>query len=221
MRLSILLRPKRSWLLAGRSTITGGAMGAAIENLARFADNGSGEVSKASQSAAGQLSGALSSSMNASLVHVGVDGRKPESRRRLALERGGSGESEAAVELALEWLAAHQLPNGGWSLVHVNRNCDASCSHPGSQEMYEPAATGLALLAFLGAGYTHKEGKYDTVVRRGVYYLLQIMQPTDRGGSFLFNSPQGMYNQGIATFACAKHINSARMNRSSNQRSKR
>ena len=38
-------------------------------------------------------------------------------------------------------------------------------------------------------------------VNRGIYHLLQIMQITDRGGSFLFNSPQGMYNQGIATFA--------------------
>ncbi len=117
------------------------------------------------------------------------------------MERGGSAESEAAVELALEWLANHQKPNGSWSLVHMRRDCDATCTHPGSPEMYEPAATGLALLAFLGAGYTHRDGKYQEVVNRGIYFLLQIMQQTDRGGSFLFNSPQGMYNQGIATFA--------------------
>lgn len=185
----------------GNQTITGGALGAGIKNLARQADVGSGPVAKTPQSVAGQLNGALSSSMNASMAHVGIDGRKPGSRNRLALQRGGSGESEAAVELALEWLAAHQKPNGSWSLLHNNKNCDGYCSHQGSPEAYEPAATGLALLAFLGAGYTHKEGKYNEVVNRGIYYLLQIMQPSDRGGSFLFNSPQGMYNQGIATFA--------------------
>lgn len=186
---------------AGSQTITGGAMGEGLKNIAANAGSGSGEIAQTTQSASGELNGALSSSMNASLAHVGVDGRKPESRRKLALERGGSGESEAAVELALEWLAAHQKPNGSWSLVHTNKNCDVYCNHPGSPELYEPAATGLALLAFLGAGYTHKDGKYSEVVNRGVYYLLTIMQESDRGGSFLFNSPQGMYNQGIATFA--------------------
>ncbi len=186
---------------AGSQTITGGSLGDGITNLASQPGLGTGEVSNASQSAAGQLNGALASSMNASLAHVGIDGRKSESRQRLAQERGGSGESEAAVELALEWLAKHQKPNGSWSLVHTTNECGAYCSHPGSPEMYEPAATGLALLAFLGAGYTHREGKYRENVNRGVYFLLQIMQETERGGSFLFNSPQGMYNQGIATFA--------------------
>lgn len=186
---------------SGAQTITGGAMGDGLANLSSQVGNGSGEFAKVTQSAVGELNGALSSSMNASLAHVGVDGRKPESRRKLALERGGSGESEAAVELALEWLAAHQKIDGGWTLVHTTPQCDGSCTHPGSKEPYEPAATGLALLAFLGAGYTQHEGKYQQVVQRGIYRLLLIMEESDRGASFLFNSPQGMYNQGIATFA--------------------
>ncbi len=186
---------------AGPQTNTGGALGNSILSMTNRAGIGAGEISQSSKSAAGQLNGALSSSMNASLAHVGVDGRKPESRRRLALERGGSGESEAAVELALEWLAAHQKPDGSWTLVHLTNDCGPYCTHPGSKEMYHPAATGLALLAFLGAGYTHREGKYTDNVKRGLYYLLQIMQESDRGGSLLFNSPRGMYNQGIATFA--------------------
>ena len=185
----------------GSQTINGGALGDGIKNLARHADIGSGEVAQTAQSAAGTLNEALSSSMNASLAHVGVDGRKAESRRRLALQRGGSAESEAAVELALEWLAAHQKPGGNWSLVHTTKDCGPYCTHTGSPERYEPAATGLALLAFLGAGHTHREGKYREVVNRGIYYLLTIMEETERGGSFMFSSPQGMYNQGIATFA--------------------
>jgi hypothetical protein len=39
------------------------------------------------------------------------------------------------------------------------------------------AATGLALLAFLGAGYTHLDGKYEAGVRRGVEWLLRNQQP--------------------------------------------
>jgi hypothetical protein len=36
----------------------------------------------------------------------------------------------------------------------------------------DTAATGLALLAFYGAGYTHNDGKYRLVVRRGLDQLL-------------------------------------------------
>ena len=32
--------------------------------------------------------------------------------------------------------------------------------------------TGLALLAFLGAGQTHKEGQYKSQVKAGLYYLI-------------------------------------------------
>src|SRR5207253_2405573 len=60
------------------------------------------------------------------------------------------------------------------------------------------AATGLALLPFLGAGYTHKAGEYPDVVERGLNYLknkgLSISYGDDlRDGS--------MYGQALATLA--------------------
>jgi hypothetical protein len=57
------------------------------------------------------------------------------------------------------------------------------------------------LLAFLGAGYTHREGKYQQSVERGLYYLRQVVEETPQGASFLHQSERGMYNHGIATFA--------------------
>lgn len=185
----------------GLEPISAGAMGASLSNLASDQGVGGGAPAPRAQSAIGELIQSTSSSRNASLTQISVDGRRPESRQQLALQRGGSADSEAAVERALEWLAAHQRPNGSWSLVHTKAECGAYCTHPGSPERYEPAATGLALLAFLGAGYTHRDGKYAPVVNSGVYYLLQVMEETQTGGSFLHSHPQGMYNQGVATFA--------------------
>lgn len=137
----------------------------------------------------------------ATLAATGVDGRSAENRNRTAKARGGTLESELAVERALDWLAAHQLPSGGWSLVHDGGKCNGQCKNNGSGARYEPAATGLALLAFLGAGYTHKSGKHQKAVHDGVYYLLQIMEEAHNAGSFLHQSERGMYNHGIATFA--------------------
>ena len=137
----------------------------------------------------------------ATLASTGVEGRSMENREKTARARGGTLESELAVERALEWLAAHQGPRGGWSLVHDGGKCGGQCKNNGSDARYEPAATGLALLAFLGAGYTHKSGKHQRTVNNGVYYLLQIMEEVNNSGSFLHQSDRGMYNHGIATFA--------------------
>jgi hypothetical protein len=69
-------------------------------------------------------------------------------------------------------------------------------------------ATGLALLPFLAAGYTHmpaKGNKYEYVVRKGLAYLVNHM---DRNTGKLYE-PKGywhyhMYSHGIATCALAE-----------------
>lgn len=142
--------------------------------------------------------------LSASFAATGVEGRTANSRRELAIARGGTIESEQAVERALQWLAAHQLPSGGWSLVHEGGECNGRCANNGTRERFDPAATGLSLLAFLGAGYTHQVGQHRETVRRGVYFLLQVLEETNQGGSFLHQSERGMYNHGIATFALSE-----------------
>ncbi len=148
-----------------------------------------------------EISKASSDLTMASLASTGVEGRSAENRDKTAKARGGTLESELAVERALDWLAAHQLPNGSWSLVHSGGKCNGQCKNDGTPGRFEPAATGLALLAFLGAGYTHKSGKHQQTVRDGVYYLIQIMKEENNTGNFLHDSERGMYNHGIAAFA--------------------
>ena len=130
-------------------------------------------------------------------VGGGFEGRTPQERARLAAERGGSPESESAVELALEWLAAHQREDGGWRLKHQEGECQGRCGNPGTIDT-STGATALALLPFLGAGYTHQSGKHKEVVERGLYYLTGRMIDTQHGGDLQEGT---MYAQGLATLA--------------------
>ncbi len=122
-------------------------------------------------------------------------------KARLLAEAGGTEGSERAVALALEWLAAHQMPDGGWSFdQRVVPNCRGQCRHPGDLTNARIGATGLALLPFLGAGQTHKQGKYRQQVQAGLYFLVNHMKVGPEGGSL--HEPGGaMYSHGIAAIA--------------------
>jgi len=117
---------------------------------------------------------------------------------RLVASGGGSEGSERAVALALKWLAAHQLPDGGWSFNHnLAPGCRGQCRNPGELGTQgRNAATGLALLPFLGAGQTHKTGKYRDTVKRGLYFLVNQMKVSPQGGS-LHEAGGSMYSHGI------------------------
>jgi hypothetical protein len=91
--------------------------------------------------------------------------------------QGGSEESEAAVDLGLAWLAAHQDPKGFWDSDGFSAQCGADkCGGPG-YALYDPGVTGLALLAFLGAGNTHTTGPYKKNVIEAIEYLHAIQDP--------------------------------------------
>jgi len=123
--------------------------------------------------------------------------RTPSGRSEGVRYGGGTPQSEEAVERAIRWLAAHQRQDGSWNFNHLGDACQHYCTHPGS-EGSTTAATGLALLPFFGAGYTHKEGEYQDVVQRGLDYLknrgIKISYGNDlRDGS--------MYGHALATIA--------------------
>ncbi len=120
--------------------------------------------------------------------------------------RGGAGDptemSEKTVEAGLRWLAIHQDSDGGWSFHLGNCGKRNLCSHPGKHPSRN-AATAIALLPFLGAGYTHLDGQYKRVVEKGLRFLLDSRNSVEMslGNDLTQQTSQGMYTQGIATLA--------------------
>ena len=134
-------------------------------------------------------------------VETSLEGRSKENRKRLAMENGGSPESEQAVELALAYLAQHQLNNGSWSLSFKD-SCIDNCSHGHKSQSHSTAATGLALLCFLGAGKTSDDETYGIHVRKAIYHLEDKLKRSS-GSAYWVDSTSlhQMYEHGIATLA--------------------
>lgn len=135
-------------------------------------------------------------------AETSMDGRQTANRKRLALENGGSPESEAAVERALEYLARHQLSNGSWTLSY-EIVCDDQCVPSGNRiDSHRIAATGLALLCFLGAGKTDDDEQYGEVVSKAIYFLQQNLKVGSSSAYWVgTESLAQMYEHGIATLA--------------------
>ena len=132
---------------------------------------------------------------------VGVDGDSSGFHTR-GPRKGGPivgtcRDGDRAVAAALDWLARHQGPDGGWSLDYRQRCKDPSCTGVGDSRS-EAAAAALGLLPFLAAGQTHQSrGHFQKVVKAALAWLLGHQQPTgdlSAGGS-------QMYSHGLATIA--------------------
>ncbi|MDR1959334.1 MAG: terpene cyclase/mutase family protein [Planctomycetaceae bacterium] len=143
-----------------------------------------------------------------------LSGRGRESKGTLIAQGGGNEGSERAVALALEWISRHQLSSGSWSFDHtLQTGCAEECGPVGKRSYHHDrrtgetlkqndyfGATGMALLPFLGAGYTHKNGIYKNTVAKGLQFLVRNMQKTPDGGS-LWDEGGQMYSHGLATTA--------------------
>lgn len=138
------------------------------------------------------------------------DGRSAGARPGLVKRFGGNDASEAAVATGLYWLAAHQHADGSWNFNHHTADCDGSCTLPGTPMLFdcEIGATGLALLAFLGAGQSHHEGEYQKQVGAGLDYLIKDLPEGRAGYGIDFRDgslPTGqMYVHAIATMALSE-----------------
>jgi hypothetical protein len=142
--------------------------------------------------------------------------RLDPNRSALAQRAGASPASEQAVERALEWLARHQDDDGRWDggsakgpiegyeaerresfTIHCPPDdlCKGECYYIEA----DTAMTGLALLAFLGAGYTHLDGQYAAPIGKGLDFLRSIQKPDgDLRGS---SQAVGMYCHAMAALA--------------------
>ena len=69
--------------------------------------------------------------------------------------------------------------------------------------------TALALLTYLGAGYTHNDGRYAEVVGKGLDFLIEQQKPDGdlRGRSRVV----GMYCHAMATLALCEALRSRQM----------
>jgi hypothetical protein len=97
-------------------------------------------------------------------------------------------------------MALSQHGNGRWSLQTFPNATAADIG----QIQSDTAATGLALLAFLGAGYDHYGDEYQLNVARGLEFLVQNQKPN--GDLYLAqdqesNKSAWLYSHGIATIA--------------------
>jgi hypothetical protein len=115
----------------------------------------------------------LSSNLNGTGIGLALSGRQAGSKQALLGKYGGTAGTENAVGRGLAWLAAQQRKDGSWSLLGPYSD--------GARDENTAAATAMALLAFQGAGNTHRDGKYADVVARGWKALLSMQKP---GGGF-------------------------------------
>jgi hypothetical protein len=132
------------------------------------------------------------------LTGTGLSGRGAAMKGEFNVEaQGGSKDSEKAVAAALKWFAEHQNPDGSWNFNHQTAPlCAGKCGDRGSLVDCTTGATGMALLPFLGAGQTHKEGKYRQTVEKGLYYLTSKMKVQNGTGN-LAEGGGSLYSHGI------------------------
>lgn len=106
--------------------------------------------------------------------------------------RGGGGtRGDKNVLMALRWLRDHQKNDGAWDPVNFaddgrrNGRQGSYANKDGSGDKgwaaHEAGLTGLSLLAFLGAGFTHQEGEFQNTVKKALRYLKAIQ---DNDGCF-------------------------------------
>ncbi|MCP4787767.1 MAG: terpene cyclase/mutase family protein [Fuerstiella sp.] len=135
--------------------------------------------------------------------------RNLEQRREAAARFGGTVESEAAVELSLKWLSAMQSADGHWDAethgagqVSVDEN---GVPRDNAGRDSDAGITALVTLSFLGAGYTHENGKYAISVDKALGWLID-QQGSDgslAGGARHYAK---MYCHAMATYALAEAL---------------
>jgi hypothetical protein len=139
-------------------------------------------------------------------------------RAEIQLELNAAEGLRKNILSGLVWLADHQDMDGRWDQNGFTKHCrKTACGGEGTSQ-YDAAVTGLALLAFIRNGYTHKSGLFQDTVKAGLYWLVETQRkdgsihvvtgktgelpgapepPEDRSG----DAESWIYNHPIATLA--------------------
>ena len=115
--------------------------------------------------------------------------RKDPKLRLNYIERlGGSDETEKAVRRALDWFTRNQEKDGHWN-------------RPGGHDV---AATGMAMLAYMGWGAKHIDdsGPYQKQLAKAMEWMLR--EEKNKNGDLRGPHPGDMYDHGIAAIAMAE-----------------
>ncbi len=104
-------------------------------------------------------------------------------------------QTEQAIESGLLFLAKYQRADGSWHFEDFVENVDIRS---------DTAATALSLLSFQGAGYTHRQFKYENVCKRALTWMIQNQRPN--GDLYVRTDPKSdgnswLYSHAIATLA--------------------
>lgn len=138
------------------------------------------------------------------------------SKTSVLVKEGGNKATEEAVSKALDWLARHQGSGGGWQAADFVEQCKTPCKNKkaGSDgdgigsAAYDVGVTGLALLAFVGAGYTHtdtKNGAIAQTIQRAVGALISRQEHSGAtAGRISQGGESWVYDHAIATLALAE-----------------
>lgn len=132
----------------------------------------------------------------ASPIQMALTGRSEGMQQKLVDAYGGTASTQRAVMMALRWLQRNQTSQGMWRLTGPYTD--------GSRIENREAATGLALLAFQGAGYTPTgdlQHDFTKVTSRAWKSLLRKQSPE---GIFFQGAGRHngqLYTQAICTIA--------------------
>jgi hypothetical protein len=135
----------------------------------------------------------------------GAFGGRPGGPGGRGLKGGSTPATEDAVIQALRWLARHQHADGSWTVTGYVANCRQSCTPNPGMEEFDAGVTGLSLLAFLGAGYSHLSKDthdgicFGDVVRKGLQWMMSQQDPEGCIGSRQVH--KYMYNHAVCTLA--------------------
>jgi hypothetical protein len=104
------------------------------------------------------------------------------------------------IDDALRWLRRHQDLAGFWDCDGFSSRCEQNLCDGRGGALNDVGVTGLAALAFLGAGQTTERGRHRGVVRAALRWLESVQDPDD--GCFGPKAGQHfMYGHALATLA--------------------
>ncbi len=128
-------------------------------------------------------------------IQLALTGRTPGMQQSLLDAYGGTATTQRAVMMALRWLERNQSSQGMWSLKGRYKD--------GASTENREAATGLALLAFQGAGYTPNGPAQHDFTKVTSRAWKSLLRKQNEDGNF-FQSGQStsqLYTQAICTIA--------------------